>query len=354
MRRLGIIAIPLLLCAAGMRPEEAQLREQAVRHPQSFAANRSLAEYYIHHGQIRAALAWLEKAERIKPGDYRNSYDLALARLETRDLDGARKLVRDMLSRQDRGELHNLLGDVEEAAGNTDAAAREYERAARMDPSEKNLFDLGTDLLRHRAYSPALTTFQYATGKYPKSAGLRVGLGIALYSLGKYDDAVETLCRAVDLDPKDTRALDFLGGMYDVSPELAGEVTRRLAHFADLYPDNASADYYYALSLRKRNLTGGLNGTESKVEALLKNALALRPDFADAHYQLALLYSDQHRMKEAVGELEETIRLRPDMKPAHYRLAQLYEAQGKAQLAHKEFEAFRQLQDRNGAHLASR
>ena len=56
-----------------------------------------------------------------------------------------------MLRRQDRGELHNLLGDVEEASRNFDEAARQYETAARMDPSEKNLFDLGTDLLRHNA-----------------------------------------------------------------------------------------------------------------------------------------------------------------------------------------------------------
>jgi len=343
MRGFWVIAAPVLLCAAEVSSGEAALRRQAAEHPESFAANRHLAEYYIRHNQVSAAIPWLEKAGRINPADYDNGYDLALARLETKQLDEARKLLQEMLSRQDRSELHNLLGEVEEAGGKVDEAEKQYETAARQDPSEKNLFDLGTDLLHHRAYPPALTVFRYAAGKYPQAARIQVGLGVALYSSGQYAEAVETLCKAVDLDPGDTKALDFLGGMYDVSPELAREVAKRLAHFAELYPNNASANYYYALSLRKRNLTPGLNDSDGKVERLLKKAVALRPGFADAHFQLGLLYSDKRQTASAVREFEEAIRLNPDLKAAHYRLAQLYAEQGKADLSRREFQAFRSL-----------
>jgi len=343
MRGLWAIAAAVCLFAAEVSPEEAALLRQAAAQPESFVANRHLAEYYIRHTQVSAALPWLEKAATINAADYDNTYDLALARLETKDLDGAGKLLREMLSRQDRSELHNLLGDVEEAKGNIDEAARQYETAARMDPSEKNLFDLGTDLLRHKAYRPALTLFRYAAGKYPQAARLQVGLGVALYSTGNYTEAVKSLCIAVDLNPADTKALDFLGKMYDVAPELSEEVTRRLAHFAELYPNNPSANYYYALGLRKRNLSSGLNGSEAKVEALLHKAVALRPGFADAHFQLGLLYSDEKQTASAVRELEETVRLRPDWKAAHYRLAQLYAEEGKAELSRREFQVFRSL-----------
>ncbi len=345
MSVLWAITAPIILCAAQGSFSEAALRQQALRQPDNFAANRLLAEYYIRHGQVAAARPWLEKAARIDPANYDNSYDLALARLEAKELDGARKLLDEMLSRQDRSEVHDLLGDVEEAAGNTDEAEKQYERAARMDPSEKNLFDLGTDLLRHHAYPQAVTVFQYAAAKYPKAARLQVGLGISLYSLGKYSDAVETLCHAVDLDPRDTKALDFLGGMYDVSPEMAGEVTKRLAHFVELYPNSAPANYYYALSLRKRNLTAGLNGSERRVETLLKKSAALRPEFADAHFQLALLYSDEGRSAEAIREFEEAIRLNPGLKPAYYRLAQLYREAGRTELSRRELEVFQSLKD---------
>jgi len=336
MRGLWIIVAPVWCCVA-----------QVAAQPDSFAANRQMAEHYIHLNKLVDALPWLEKAARINPADYNNGYDLALARLETKDLDGARKQLSEMLARQDRSELHNLLGDVEEAAGRVDEAEKQYERAARMDPSEKNLFDLGTDLLRHHAYQQALTVFQYAGGKYPQTARIQVGLGVALYSAGKYDEAVETLCRAVDLDPRDTKALDFLGGMYDVSPELADQVTKRLERFAELYPNNAAANYYYALSLRKRNLTPGVTGSPQKIEALLKKSIALRADFAPAHLQLALLYSDENRVADAIGEFEQAVRLDAGLKSAHYHLAQLYAQEGNAERSHQEFQVFKTLKDRD-------
>ena len=76
-----------------------------------------------------------------------------------------------------------------------------------------------------------------------------------------------------------------------------------------------------------------------------RKLLALRPGFADAHFQLGLLYSDKRQTASAVREFEEAIRLRPDLKTAHYRLAQLYAEQGKADLSRKEFQVFKSLRE---------
>jgi tetratricopeptide (TPR) repeat protein len=168
-----------------------------------------------------------------------------------------------------------------------------------------------------------------------------VGLGIAYYSLRKYSEAVEALCQAVDLDPKDTRGLDFLGKMYDVAPQLSDEVTKRLARFVELYPENAAAAYYYALSLRRRSLSLAVD--TKRAEALLKRAVELDPKFADAHYELGLMYDDEKQVDKAVHEFEIAVRLRPDLSKAHYRLARLYQKQGKSDLAEKELHAFEAL-----------
>lgn len=343
----------LVLCAAcqlsggaaetGIAQAENLLREQVRLHPEEFRANHLLAEFLIQQHRVAAAIPFLEKARQIDPSHYANSYDLALSYLQTGMKRPSRQVINDLLKQGDKAELHNLLADVEEAEGNVQEAARQYEVAARMDPSEKNVFDLGSDLILHRGFEPALKVFEFGTQRYPKSARMRVGLGVTHYSLGQYDNAVEVLCEAVDLDPTDTKALDFLGKMHDVSPQYADQVTRRLAHFVRIYPQNAAANYYYALSLRKRTLVPRTETPEESARDFLQRAVKLNPGFADAHYELGLLLEDEGKQSEAIYEYERATRLKPDLAKGHYHLARLYQKAGRTALAQQEFRRFEQL-----------
>ena len=341
---LAFSATTTLVSAPDVTRTESLLREQVRLHPASFQANHALGEFYIQQHKLEAAIPCLEKARETDSSNYENAYDLALAYLQTGKTAKSREVITGLLRGKDRAELHNLLGDVEEADGHVQEAAQQYEAAARMDPSEKNLFDLGSDLLLHRGFEPALKVFAFATERYPHSAKLRVGLGIAHYSLGQYDDAVSSLCQAVDLDPRDTKALDFLGKTYDISPRYAEEVTQRLAHFVQIYPDNAAAHYYYALSLRKRALVPGSNSVPGQAEIHLLRAVQLNPAYADAHFELGLLYEDEKQDAKAIQQYQLATRLRSDLSKAHYRLGRLYQKSGQPALAEKEFHAFETLQ----------
>lgn len=295
---------------------------------------------------MRSLLAFLIScalfAQRVPVG-YDDAYNLALKYLEAGATEKSRHVIEALLQRKDKAELHNLLGEIEEREGHVQQSAEQYEMAARMDPSENNLFDLANELLLHRGFQPALKVLVYATQKYPQSAKLRVGLGVAHYSLGQYDQALDALCQAVDLDPKDTRALDFLGKMYNIAPDKADEVTNRLARFAREYPDNAAANYYYALSLRKRTAQGHSADADRQAADLLRKAVRLNPSWADAHYQLGLLYEDQSLSDDAIREYQSAVRLQPSFATAHYRLALLYRKKGRQQLAQSEFRAFETL-----------
>src|SRR5690242_18120539 len=253
----------------------------------TFKDDHRQGEFYAQKGDFKSAVTYLRKAYQADPTDYDNAYDLALALLETNATGDARQVIEALLKQHDKAELHNLMGEVEERDGHTRQSAEQYEMAARMDSSEKNLFDFANELLLHNGAQPALKVLEFATGKYPRSARLRVAVGVAQYSLGRWDQAVDALCQAVDLDPRDTGALEFLGKMQGIAPSKADEVASRLALFARRYPDNPAANYYYALTLRQSSTATDGTARNGEAEKLLLRVTRLKPDWPEAHYELA-------------------------------------------------------------------
>src|SRR4051812_37366903 len=109
-----IVIVVLLACgAAAMQTIEAELKQRVRLDPGSFEANHRLGEFYAHGGNLRAAVRYLGNAYRIDPVNYDNGYNLALALLESGDADESRRVILALLNREDKSELHNLLGDVE-------------------------------------------------------------------------------------------------------------------------------------------------------------------------------------------------------------------------------------------------
>lgn len=337
------LALAFLLLFAPSPDLEPGLREAVRRSPHSFEANFSLGEFLISKKKLSQAIPFLESAHRANPAHEGAGYDLVLAYLKTGAIDKARSRVNEMLAKSEAADLHNLLGTIENKAGNIITAGKEFERAAQMDPNERNLFDLGDHLLRNQGFEDALKVFRHGVGLFAGSPQLRVGLGVAQYSLGNYDDAVESLCMAVDLNPADDRPLDFLGRMRDISPKLSVEVTRRLAGFVERYPNNAQANYFYALSLWNRR-DHKLTQTEAnRVESLLKRAATLEPNQSATYYELGLFYEDRAQPQEAVSAYEQALKAEPANAKAHYRLGQLYSHLGRKEAARLHLAAYRRL-----------
>lgn len=324
--------------------------ERALKlEPNSFDANHNLGEFYIQAGKLSQAAPLLERAQKINPAAYDNGYDWALADLELGKLSDARQSVLDLLKRKDTAELRNLLAQIEEKDGQPVAAANQFEIAAHMDPSESNLFDWGSELLIHRTLEPAITVFQQGAERYPKSPRLAIGLGMALYSRGKYDEAIQSLLKAADLNPSDPRCYLFLSRAYDSSPAYADEVIERFHRFADLQPQNPRALYYYAMSLWKGKRAQDATLDVHQIESLLRKAATLDPNLAEAHLQLGNLYSDQSKYAESIPEYRQALQSNPDLADAHYRLGQAYVHTGEKDQAQKQFEIYQQLR---AQHLA--
>jgi tetratricopeptide (TPR) repeat protein len=332
-------------------PAEEHFRKALELEPHNYEANHNLGEFYIHAGKLSEAVPFLRKAQQITPSAYDNGYDLSLAYLHTGRVAEARQLTRDLLKRKDTAELHNLLAQIEEKDGNFVAAANEFEAAAHLEPSEGNLFDWGSELLLHRTLDPAIEVFQKAVERYPKSPRIAIGLGMALYSRGNYDEAVKSLLRAADLNPSDPRCYYFLSKAYDSSPNQAEDVIQHFRRFLELQPENARAPYYYAMSLWKGRRIEDSSLNMGQIEALLKKAISLDPGFAEAHQQLGNLYSDQKKYAEAIPEYLAALQHNSQMADAHYRLGQAYVHIGQKDRAQEQLQLYQGIREQHLAEL---
>lgn len=328
---------------------EAAFQKAVKAEPGDFNVNHDFGEFYARNGKLKSAIPYLENAQRADPSSYGNSFDLAMAYVEADMLTEARRQILGLLKTGDTAELHNLMGEVEEKSGNYMAAANQYQRAAHLDPSESNIFDWGGELLLHQTLNPAIEVFSEGVKRYPNSARLAVGLGLALYWRAKYDDAVKALVRAADLDPSDPRPYYFLSKAYGRSQNQTGEVIERFRRFSQLHPQDGRAAYYYAMSLWKGKQAGNSGADLAQAESLLKRAIDLDPSLAQAHLELGNFYSQQRKYAESVPEYQRAIQLDAKLVDAYYRLGQAYVQLDQKDLAQKEFQIHQQLYQR---HLA--
>ena len=251
-----------------------------------------------------------------------------------------RDQVQALLADEDKPELHHRLGDVQEKLGNSLEAVREYQRAADMEPSESYLFDWGSELLLHHAPEPALEVFTRGTHLFPRSVRMLVGLGASWFARGSYEQAVQRLCEASDLNPNDPVPYLFLGKMQGTETSPAEQVIEKLHRFVAQQPENAEANYYYAMSLWKLGDGQQDIARAAQVEGLLRKAVRLDPKYAAAYLQLGVIHSEQKNYPQAISDYQQAIQADPEMEEAHYRLAQAYRRIGDAAKAETELQIY--------------
>jgi tetratricopeptide (TPR) repeat protein len=75
----------------------------------------------------------------------------------------------------------------------------------------------------------------------------------------------------------------------------------------------------------------------------MKKAVRRNPQYADLHYNLALLYSDRKRYAEAAFELRKALQINPSYLFARINLGVLYEDQERWKEARKEYRRILQI-----------
>jgi tetratricopeptide (TPR) repeat protein len=316
---------------------ETKLRAALVDDPGSFDRNRQLGEFYFEVGRYRDSIPLLQAAYQIDPAMDDNAYDLAQAYKEAGEFSLAREYVQKLRTHKDSADLHRLAGELDEKLGDPLAAVQEEETAVRLDPSEQNYFEWGSELLLHRAVWQAADVFRNGAKLYPKSPRMLTALGTSLFAAALYDEAALRLCDASDLNPADPEPYIFMGKVEREAPAPLPCVEERLARFLQKQPDSSLANYLYAMALWKRQELRANQRDLQQVETLLEKAVKNDRNCADAYLQLGILYSSQHNYEKAIGFYTKAIEVDPQLGEAHYRLGVAYDRMGEPAKAKQEF-----------------
>jgi FimV-like protein len=278
-----------------------------------------------------------------------NTYDLARAYEEVGDFSRAREYVQELRTHKNSADLHRLAGELDEKLGDPLAAVQEEEQAVRLDPSERNYFEWGSELLLHRAVWQAAEVFRNGAKLYPRSSRMLTALGASLFAAALYDEAALRLCDASDLNPIDSQPYVFMGKIEKEAPTPFPCVEQKLAQFLQKQPGSPLANYLYAMAIWKRQELRRDPLALQQVETLLTNAVKIDRKCVDAYLQLGILYSSRHSYEKAIGFYTKAIELDPQLGEAHYRLGVAYDRTGEPTKAKAEFVLHDEIEKQNAA-----
>lgn len=304
-------------------------------NPNNASSQKSLGRLWMDdHRPNEAANAFLA-AVRLNPEDPDLKLDCATVLLRANRLNEARNLLSSFANADRSARAQSLLGDLYEKQGHFQVAAESYMRAAELDPSEQNAWQLGLEYLRHWTFDAAVTEFEAASARFPDSQRLRLGLGTALYGSSHYLRAIPPFADLLKTEPDNALYAELLG-MSCNSP-LPANVPRcaALVAYAETHPADAKATTYAASWLRKY---GNTPQNLALARRLLDRALAVRPNLPDAQFQMGLVMQDEKDWKGSIPFLERAVKLKPDYAQAHYRLGLAYWRAGRKQDAQVQME----------------
>lgn len=219
-------------------------------------------------------------------------------------------------------------------------AAIAYKKADTIAPlDERSRFTMAMSYVKLNRRDWAKPELEKLSSLDPKNALYLYWLARLDYDAQQYNSAIVKLRKVVELDPQMMRAYDNLGLCYD---------------YLGKY-DEAIASYNRAVELNREqaqpspwphvNLAISLMAVDKLAEAEnhLRKAIAYDARLPQAHYQLGQALEKQGKYDEATESLKRAAALDPTYPEPHYTLSRIYQRQGKSEEAKKSVVRFQQL-----------
>lgn len=170
-------------------------------------------------------------------------------------------------------------------------------------------------------------------------------LGIAYRRLGRYDDAVTALKKAVSIPPAKDSFYLSLGETY-MKQKKYHEAIPAFTEAVRINPSHGEAYYHLGIAYQQE-------GCDKEAIAALEKVSPLQPNKADVYQSLGKSYQSVKRFQEALEAFQRSLELNPDDDYAYYQRGIIFLRElGKAEEARDAFRhAIRLKPDRSQAHF---
>ena len=323
---LGALGLLTWQQAKMYRNEETLWLRTIAQNPASWMARNNLAAFWLGEKRYDEAIEQYRKIIELRPNEFLGYINLGAALAGKGDPAAAiEQYERALQLRADDPRLQRNLGQALLATGKIDEAIARFERAlelrSRNDPRDETpelQLELGNALLQKGDVTEAMARYRRALELRPNFVAARANLGSALVKQGRRTEAIAELRAALALEPNDAATHNNLANAL-LQQGAADEARRHFEEAKRLNPGgDVSADVYTNAgnaALQKRDIDGAISN--------YRQALAIRPNYAEAHSNLGTAFLLQGNVAEAIREFETTLALAPQSLPTLNNLARL-------------------------------
>ncbi|HKO63372.1 MAG TPA: tetratricopeptide repeat protein [Pyrinomonadaceae bacterium] len=168
-------------------------------------------------------------------------------------------------------------------------------------------FDRGSELLKSDRRKEGLESLKKAIELFPSYFAALEMLGMEYVKQQEYEPAIGILTKAIEVNRRAYQSLYGLSVAQQSLKQLP-QALESMRRAITLNPGSVNANLWMGMLLRQ---SAKLEEAETYLKQADKLAASKSPD---AHWQLALLFNDLKRYREAADELELFLKVQPDSK----------------------------------------
>jgi Flp pilus assembly protein TadD len=172
-------------------------------------------------------------------------------------------------------------------------------------------FQAGIDAARAGQHDAAIAKFTEAAGLMPTCHDCYYNIGFAYAQKQKYAEAEQAYRKAIELKPASAEAYNGLATIYNAQKKF-DEAAAASAKAAEFSGGAAGGGGGGAEAIYNQGVIFWNAGKYAEAKAQFEKAISLKPDLADAHYQLAMANLNLGQVPEAVAAFEGYLKVAPD------------------------------------------